>query len=387
MIENKKILLVLCCLTIFFPGSFVFGYPGVMAGQWQNLFGAGKTDVGRVMFFILAGTGFSMYLVGKIQEKISYHHLIGIGCLVCSCVMVFVGRATTLSHVYIWGFLSGFFCAFIYIPALTVAQKLFPENKGLATGVINLTFGGASAVMSPVFSHLLVHYGYEFTADFSAAVSIVVGTGAAFFIRLPESGALRTFAVVMSLKETLRLKSFWFLWLVWAFSGAAGISMIILSSVFGRHLGYEVTQYVYILIGFNITNGLGRIVCGRLSDIFPKQKILMTSFLLSGLAYLIMPHFGNLWVVSVLAAVIGISFGALFTVSAPLVSECFGLDNFGRIFGLVFTAYGFVAGFIGPWVSGMLLDLSPGNFTLVFSYFAALYALAAVLVLQVKKVV
>jgi OFA family oxalate/formate antiporter-like MFS transporter len=52
------------------------------------------------------------------------------------------------------------------------------------------------------------------------------------------------------------------------------------------------------------------------------------------------------------------AFGTLFSVSAPLVGDCFGMDHFGSIIGLIFTAYGFVAGIIGPWFTGRLLDIN-----------------------------
>nr|WP_319491916.1 MFS transporter [uncultured Desulfobacter sp.] len=123
-----------------------------------------------------------------------------------------------------------------------------------------------------------------------------------------------------------------------------------------------------------------------LSDRISKHKILIWVFLMAALAYLLMPFFHNLYVLSLLASVVGLAFGVLFTVSAPLVSECFGLENFGRVFGLVFTAYGFVAGFLGPWMSGVVLNLTHDNFSIVFTGFAFFYMVSAILVNQVKQV-
>ncbi len=111
----------------------------------------------------------------------------------------------------------------------------------------------------------------------------------------------------------------------------------------------------------------------------------MTIFLMASAAYLLMPLFSSLYVISFLACFIGLAFGAMFTVSAPLVTEVFGLENFGKIFGLVFTAYGFLAGFLGPWLSGMLLDMSSSNFQTVFWMFAMFYLLSSVMILKVKK--
>lgn len=375
------------CFAIFFPGSFVFGFPGVMASEWQQLFDVTKAQTGQCMFFILAGTGFSMYLSGKLQEKIAPHWIILTGNFFCALSIGLVGYATSITHVFIWAFAEGFFCGFVYIPCLTVYQKLFPENKGFITGIINLTFGGSSAVMSPVFSFLLVSKGYGATCLITMASAICLGMGCALFIRLPESVEEKDLKPIprLGLLQTIALPPFRYLWCVWALAGAAGISLIMLSSTFGQSLGYDVTQYVVILTCFNILNGIGRLICGRLADYFPKQKILMTVFLLASAAYLLMPFFKELYIIGFLACFVGLAFGTMFTVSAPLITECFGLENFGRVFGLVFTAYGFLAGFLGPWLSGIILDVTKGNFTIVFTGFSLFYLISAFLILQVKK--
>nr|NJM04786.1 OFA family MFS transporter [Desulfobacula sp.] len=374
-------------MAIFFPGSFVFGFPGVMASQWQTLFQVNKAEIGRLMFFILAGTGFSMYLAGKLQEKIPGRFIIFTGCLACSGAMVFVGRASSIIDVYIWAFWEGFFTAFVYIPCLTLYQKLFPENKGLVTGILNLTFGGSAAVMSPIFTYFLISKGYGVTANLAALVSVLLGAPVSLLIRIPGEDNRRAGHPVstLSLARTISLSPFRYLWCTWALAGAAGVSLIVLSSSFGARLGYGVTQYVYILTAFNILNGLGRLACGRLADRYPKQKILMTLYLMAAGAYFLMPHFQNLWLISFLACFIGLAFGGMFTVSAPLVTEVFGLENFGKVFGLVFTAYGFCAGFLGPWVSGLILDATGSDFRVVFTLFACFYLVSSLLVLKVKK--
>ena len=82
--------------------------------------------------------------------------------------------------------------------------------------------------------------------------------------------------------------------------------------------------------------------------------------------------------------VIGVGFGALWTVSPPLAAECFGLENFGSVFGLLLSAYGFLSSLLGSWLSGYLLDITQGNFTLVFSYLGAFCVVSAGLILLVR---
>ena len=67
------------------------------------------------------------------------------------------------------------------------------------------------------------------------------------------------------------------------------------------------------------------------------------------------------------------AFGTLFAVSGPLTGDCFRMPHFGAIFGLIFTAYGFVSGPPGPWLSGHFLDVTRGNYTLVFFYLGLMY--------------
>ena len=120
---------------------------------------------------------------------------------------------------------------------------------------------------------------------------------------------------------------------------------------------------VVILTAFNITNGGSRIIMGFLSDMVGRNLAMSLTFLAAGGAYFLLPHANTLIVLAFLAAVIGFAFGTLFAVSAPLATDCFGLKHFGAIFGLVFTAYGFVSGILGPSLSGYLLDITRGNFT------------------------
>ena len=71
-------------------------------------------------------------------------------------------------------------------------------------------------------------------------------------------------------------------------------------------------------------------------------------------------------------------------VSAPIAGDCFGMAHFGAIFGLIFTAYGFLSGPLGPWLSGYVLDRTQGNYTLVFSYLGFMYLASAGLILMVQ---
>jgi OFA family oxalate/formate antiporter-like MFS transporter len=186
------------------------------------------------------------------------------------------------------------------------------------------------------------------------------------------------------MRQTLQTPAFWCLWFVWGLAGAAGIATVTLSATFGVARGLPLEQAVLILTGFNVTNGASRLIAGHLSDIMGRRLTMGLTFGAAGVGYLLLPQVTGLEAWMVAADVVGFAFGTLFAVSAPLIVDCFGMARYGAVFGLVFTAYAFVAGPLGPWLSGYILDRTGGNFTLVFMYLATLCLASAFLVRYVR---
>ncbi len=396
--DRKRLSIVIgCCVAIFWPGAMNFGFPGVMAPLWQEMFHIGRGAAGSILFFMLAAVGIFMFLVGRWQERYGTRAMIAIGVFSCGLNAIIAGYATSIFWIYVWAFFNGASSCFVYIPALTVVQRWYPLKRGLVSGVVSLVFGMSAAVMSPFFGQMQSHMGYLNMTISIAVLSIAAGIVALYILKDPDavpvamqsqrsmlSGTeaaradadiaayLDKFKKSMTVSESLHTRSFWLLWIIWAMQGAAGVAMITLSTSYGLSKGMALESAVLILTAFNTTNGAGRVISGYLSDILGRNVTMSIAFFGAGAAYFLFPHVSSLAACSVLAALVGLSFGTLFSVSAPLVSDCFGLKHFGAIFGLVFTAYGLIAGLLGPSLSGYLLDMTGGNFFLVFLYLGVL---------------
>jgi OFA family oxalate/formate antiporter-like MFS transporter len=361
-----------------------------MRQHWQQAFQVGGSAIGRTVFFVLTGATCFMYLCGRWQETHSPGKLAALGAVLCGSSVIWLGRAENMIAVYIWAFLVGASSAFIYIPALTVVQRWYPTRRGLVSGFFNMAFGLAAAVMSPVFTTLLSSWGYERTNLVLGFAALIVGLAVAILIRFPKTHLSLSQTdpaiepISRTVAEALKTREFWCLWFTWVLAGAAGASMLVLATGFGLARGLSLAQAVVLLTGFNLTNGCGRLVSGFLSDRLGRSRTMAVSFTGAAAAYLIMPHLTGIWLWTTLAAVIGFAFGTLFAVTAPLAGDCFGMANFGAIFGLIFTAYGFLSGPLGPWLSGYVLDLTLGNYTLVFSYLGFMYLTAAGVILLVR---
>lgn len=400
MPSNRKALLAVLgsCIAIFWPGALTFGFPGVMAPFWQEMFRVGHAATGMTIFFMLAAVGVFMFLVGRWQEHYGTRKMIILGIILTACSSVVAAYATSIYMVYGWAFLNGLASSFVYIPTLTLVQWWYPEKKGLVSGVVSMVFGLSAAIMAPLFGKMLATLGYLPMNLALALLTLAVGLTGAYFARSPDKEERASFAAALTSRrpassrvptssltvmESLHTRSFWFLWITWTLAGAAGVSMMVLSTSYGLFRGFPLGSAVLILTAFNLTNGAGRLVSGYFSDKIGRTRIMSLAFLAAGLAYFVLPWTGDLTACALLAAVVGFSFGTLFSVSAPLVADCFGLEHFGAIFGLTFVAYGFVAGPLGPTLSGYLLDRTGDNFLLVFIYLGLFCLLAALCIRQV----
>ena len=391
---NGVLAIIGCSLAIFWPGALTFGFPGVMVPFWREMFLVGSGATGAVVFFMLAAVGIFMFLVGCWQERYGIRRMITLGVILTACGSILAAYAESIIMIYAWAFLNGAASCFVYIPALTLVQQWYPCRKGLVSGMVSMVFGLAAAIMSPAFGMMLATLDYRNTNLLLAALILAIGLLGAYFARERDDKRGWQYArknelireekkQSLTVKETIRTQSFWFLWITWILAGAAGVSMTILSTAYGLSLGLPLDSAVLILTAFNFTNGTGRLASGYLSDRWGRARVMSLAFLAAGLAYFLFPLAMDLPSSAILAAMVGFAFGTLFSVSAPLVADCFGLEHFGAIFGLTFAAYGFIAGPLGPTLSGYLLDLNGDDFVPVFLYLGAFSLLAALSIRQV----
>lgn len=396
---------VACALATFNSGALFFGYPGLMTPYWRELLQVDAGATGFIMTFACLGVGCMTLVSGRLHPKIGTRRSFLIGSIILIVCMILANLATNLPLVYLWAYLNGAGTGFIYGPSLTTVQHWFPQRRGLATGVVNLCFGTAAAVMSPVYNLLFSNLGFQKMNYVVLAMLVIINGISLLCAELPDRVTLTdaekqgraeileklrqkdpakgpTLAVKdYTVKESLHSKSFWAVWFAWVFVGAAGISMVSQGTSFAASIQ---VSGVVVITAFNLTNGIGRIVAGTLSDFIGRNATGCVAFVMGGLGYLLLPFCRNLILVAILAAFVGFAFGTLFAISAPLVSDLFGLKHYSTIFSLVFVAYGFISGIVGPALVGQLLKATGENFTVVFLMLAAFCAIGAVCILQAR---
>ena len=184
---SGPLVLTVSCVTIFWPGALIFGFPGVMSQHWQSAFQVGRAEVGQILFYVLAAVGIFMFLTGRWLEKIGPAWLTVIGIVTCGSSTIAVGYVTDMKSVYLWAAVTGVSSALIYLPALTVAQRWYPLRRGLVSGAVNLFFGLSAAIMAPIFNHMMQKQGYTAMTLTLGVLVLGIGLPAAALVRFPPN--------------------------------------------------------------------------------------------------------------------------------------------------------------------------------------------------------
>lgn len=396
---------IACALATFNSGALFFGYPGLMTPYWRELLQVDAAATGLIMTFACLGVGCLTLVSGSVHPKIGTRRSFLIGTIILFACMMVANQIDNIVLVYIWAFLNGAGTGFIYGPSLTTVQHWFPQRRGLATGIVNLFFGTSAAVMSPVYALLQNRLGYKTMNYVVLAMIVIINLLALLFAELPDRAKLTeeetkgrqeildkmrqqadskgpTLASKdYTVKEALKTRGFWAVWLAWVFVGAAGISMVSQGGNFATSIALP---SVVVITAFNLTNGIGRIVAGSLSDFIGRNATGCVAFVMGAVGYVLLPFCHNPVLVAVLAAFVGFAFGTLFAISAPLVSDLFGLKHYSTIFSLVFVAYGFISAIVGPALVGLLLELTGENYTIVFPLLAVFCLLGALCIMLAR---
>ena len=383
----------------------------VFAGPLMELYKWSQTEVQLAFSIMLAMFAVFTIVGGRIQDRrgpkvvaLAGGLLLGAGFVATSLF------ATTPLMLYLtYGALVGAGVGLAYVTPIAAGVKWFPQRKGLVNGIIVFGFGFGSLVLAPVAKELIVSQGVMQTFLLLGLVfAVAVGAGALLLKNPPEAKAKK--GKKADAKDgnygpmaMMRTPAFWMLWLMFAFAAAAGLMVIGNLATFAKlsfiteHGMAEDAAFSLAALAVGalaVFNGAGRIFAGWLSDRFGRQKTMLLmfgaqTFLVAGVVFV--SGFSP-WALFGVMALIGLCFGANFSLFPSACADYFGVKNTGVNYGLLFTSYG-VGGIVGPQVMAYLLDsatasagaLSVSSYTLPFLLIGGLVGVAAIISLFAKS--
>jgi len=311
-------------------------------------------------------------LGGFITDKGKANISIILGGILFAVGFILTGFATTKGMLYFsYGVLSGVGQAFAYSGIISNALRFFPDKRGLAAGLITGAMGGASVIAAPIAHSLIANYGVHNAFIYLGSVYLVIIIIALFFIKVapanyqPEGwvqpvAEIKQEAANKNSKQMLMSLSFYFI-----------ISMFAI----GAFSGLLVATFVSI---YALSNCLGRIVWGIVSDKIGHEKTLIAIYSVIAISLLILVNIRTTLGLTVGLVLLGLCFGGTMGVFAPLVMKTFGPINQGVNYGIVFIGFSTAAFFAPKYAAGIAAKHS-GDFTDAFYVAIALVLVGLVI--------
>lgn len=256
------------------------------------------------------------------------------------------------------GILAGIATGFGYWMSLTAPVQWYPHKKGLITGIAAAGFGLGAVFMSEL-SKIILGKGYNvlelimFLGIFYGVIVIIM-SNFIYQANTQEDSSSQPVQISDFINTSTFKKLF-----VGIFLGTfAGLLIIGSLKIIGEQYGVTLSVLVFGVSLFALSNFLGRLSWGFLSDHLGSSMTLFLALLVQSLAILSLVLFSiNDSTYLLLSFLIGFGFGGNFVLFARETAQEFGVKNLGIIYPYVFLGYA-IAGIAGPFSGGLLYDLS-----------------------------
>jgi len=365
----------LCLGTIYSWSVFVAPLTAYFTKTLGQTVTAG--DVLLPFSVFLAFFAIAMPFTGKYIEKYGPRNVTIVGGILTGLGWLLASFATSVPMLYVvYGVIGGVGVGIAYGVPVAVAARWFPDRRGLAVGLTVLGFGFSAFFTANIAGWLITTYGVMTTFRIFGVAFVILTVLLALPLRFPKAGwtpagwtapapvAGQAATCEFRREQMLRSTSFYGVWLCYFIGCLAGLMAISIAKPVGTDVGVEAGLATLLVGFFAIFNGFGRPVFGAITDKFTPRNAAMISFVLIGLASLLLWQFTGVLVYIVAFALLWGCLGGWLAI-APATTGCyFGTTDYPRCYGVVFLAYG-VGAIAGPQLAGFV-KTSTGSYLGVF---------------------
>jgi MFS family permease len=314
-------------------------------------------------------------LWGPAVDRWSPKWLMRIGVVCASLGLFCLSRMNNLLMYYGGFFLAGIGSSLVtgMLP-LVVISRWFREDIGKANGLFFMGTG-LGGVAIPLVVIGIDQLGWRTMLLYTSFGFLILGLSLSFIFRsrpeeygcLPDGRVSRRAKnsassvpseFGTSVKKALKMRAFWHIAVVTLFQNATMSTVMLYALPYLTHLGMTRTDAGSVVMLYTFVSLFGRLPFGILADIFKKSQVIAASLALQVIGLCLYCQFDRIssfWLIIFFALPYGLGVSGVMPLRAPILSEYFGVKNFGTIFGLtsVFIAVGNV---LSPPLAGWMYD-------------------------------
>lgn len=317
---------------------------------------------------------FSMMITGRLLKPTNLRKIVFIGTSLIIIGWFFAGISNHLFLlIFSYGFLIGTGVGMVYGVPIYMAQKYYPNKSGFITGIILLGFGMSPLVTAPLARLLIEHTDLNTTFLIFSAIFLVVQLPLSYLFIIKEYHELK-----VTPKEVLnqhKLKPFKRVYGLFVIATTIGLMMIGLSYQVGKvYYAFDSKSVTLSLSLFALMNGIARPIFGKLMD---KKGFYFSVTLSLGLIAIasiigLLNQGQQLYLYVISFSLYWFNLGAWLAIVPATIKEFYGITNYSKKYGIMFTAYG-IGSIIGTTISGTVMD--------IFSWTGYLYILILIFLL------
>ncbi|RJP25645.1 MAG: MFS transporter [Candidatus Abyssobacteria bacterium SURF_5] len=382
------------CLWIN-AGIGFYSFPVFLVELTNKLgWGRGSTAVGISITFIIGG--FASPVVGRLLPNLGPKKLIIAGSILMSLAFIAFSFMTALWQFYL-------ICSFLAIglsctgtmPASYVISDWFQRKRGRAMGIMMIGVGLGGLTFVPLTNRLIqslelrqtfIAYGLFISLAIVPITSIIIRRRPAEAGVMPD-GDLEAVArtsgsdssspaapVSWKLKEALRTKTFWAIAAAFLLATFGQTPILIHQVAYFQDIGISAEKAAAAL-GLCAFLGIGgKLFFGAMADRYPARYAMMLCFGLQFVGTLLLLKTGGLGSPYWFVIVWGFAMGGVIALEPLIVVECFGMESFGVILGMLYVLTT-IGGSSGAPFAGFIFDFFK-SYNAAFVLFAVTYLFA-----------
>ncbi len=315
---------------------------------------------------------------GFVQDKLGAKNGMIIGGLMFSIGLILTGTVSSVGMLYLtYSVLAGTGGAFIYCANLGNTVKFFPDKRGLASGLCAAGYGCGAMIVAPIASALIIKFGVLTTFQILGAVFFVIIAICSTVVKRAPAGykpegweppavSVNKTGEVNILWHKMIRDIVWWMVLMMMFCGTmSGLMILAHASPIGQ-LMYKLTpmKAAFFVSVITLANAIGRIGFGGVSDKIGRSNTIMVMYVVSAVSLLNLAFTHS--VAGFVASGIGVGavFGGFMGTMPGIISERYGLKNFGVNYGITFVGLS-MAALTGP-LSAAKVRVATGSYDNAF---------------------
>jgi len=361
------------------PGQFAFGSLGLFMIPFAAEFGWNRAQVSLASTCFTVALAFSMPGIGRLVDRFGSRRILLPSFVVFAGLLALIPvLANQLWILFLLFILIGSLGAGANaLPYLRTISAWFDRRRGLAIGVAMGGSGMGFVYVPPMVQYMIDSYGWRSGYFMLAAVTLVVAVPLIYFVlreapssnqrdgrdELRQARISEQSAAHIPLRFLLRRSLLWQLFAIFCMLSFSlyGVLAHLVPMLSDRGMAPGNAALVQSTLGISIVTT--RVMVGFSIDRFFAPFVATLCFLISAMGVTLLASGAIDSLAFLAAAFIGFSMGAEIDMLAFLTGRYFGVENFGQVYGILFTSF-LIGTSAGPVAFGMVYE-STGSYIAV----------------------